>query len=164
MYPSPVIALMLHKPKANQQADAAGMARGLAVWLLIMVIETVHGVLRGLLLVPRVGEEAASRIGWPIGMALVLAVSVLTIRWTKLERKRDLLALGAIWAMMTIGFEIMIGLMRGMSRAAVLAELNPISGLMVYSAAVMFLAPVAASWIRNRLNYPRPHIRGREGR
>lgn len=143
---------MLHKVLANQLAD--GMARGLAVWLLIMVIETVHGILRGLLLVPRVSEEAASRIGWPIGMALVLVVSLLAIRWTKVSGTRNLLALGAVWTVLTIGFEIMIGMLRGMAPAAVLAELNPASGLMLYSAAVMLLAPLAASCIRARM--PRP--------
>ena len=89
------------------------MARGLLVWLLIMLVETVHGVLRGLLLVPRVGEEAAARIGWPIGLALVLLVSILTIRWTRVEGPRGLLAMGALWAILTIAFEIIIGLMRG---------------------------------------------------
>lgn len=124
------------------------MIRGLLVWLLIMLIETAHGVLRGLLLVPRVGEEAASRIGWPIGMALVLLVSVLTIRWTKIVGTGPLLGLGAIWAVLTVGFEIMIGLARGMALPAVLAELDPRSGMMLYSAAVMFLAPLAAARLR----------------
>lgn len=124
------------------------MIRGLLVWFLIMLIETVHGVLRGLLLVPRVGEEAASRIGWPVGMVLVLLVSLLAIRWTRITRTARLLALGAVWAVLTIGFEIMVGLARGMMLTAVLAELDPRSGLMLYSAAIMFLAPLVAARLR----------------
>ena len=139
---------MLHQMQANQQADHQGMARGLLVWLLIMAVETVHGVLRGLLLAPRVGEAAASRIGWPIGMVLVMAVSMLAVRWTGLRGTRSLLALGAAWAVLTIFFEIMIGLLRGMAPGAVLAELNPASGLMLYSGAVMFLAPLIAARLR----------------
>ena len=34
--------------------------RALAVWLLIAVLETVHGIVRGLWLVPALGEVAAS--------------------------------------------------------------------------------------------------------
>ena len=49
------------------------MVRGLLVWLLIMLAETIHGILRGLLLVPLVGETAAGRIGWPMGVVLVMA-------------------------------------------------------------------------------------------
>lgn len=124
------------------------MARGVLVWLLIMAAETVHGLLRGLLLAPRVGEEAASRIGWPIGMGLVLLVSLLAIRWTGLRGTRDLLALGGVWAVLTLLFEIMIGLLRGMDVPAILAELNPASGLMLYSAAVMFLAPLISARLR----------------
>ena len=61
------------------------MARGLLVFLGIMAVETVHGVLRGLFLVPRVGEETAARLGWPVGMVLVLLISTLAIGWTGLS-------------------------------------------------------------------------------
>lgn len=122
------------------------MWRAILVWLLIMLVETVHGVARGLLLAPRVGEELASRIGWPVGMILVLLISAAAIRWVRLSGTRALLAAGAMWAVLTIGFEFLIGHLRGMSGAEMLADLNPATGLMAYSALVMFLAP----WLAGR--------------
>ena len=101
------------------------MWRAILVWLLIMLVETVHGVARGLLLVPRVGEEMASRIGWPVGMILVLLISAAAIRWVRLRGTRALLAVGAVWAVLTIGFEFLIGHLRGMSAAAMLASRPP---------------------------------------
>ncbi len=125
------------------------MGRGLLVWLLIILVETVHGVLRGLLLVPRVGEDWASRIGWPVGIVIVLAISFLTIRWTRLRESKQLLTLGAIWAVLTLGFEIGIGLLRGFDGPRLFAEVNPFQGgLMLYSAAIMFIAPVLAARVR----------------
>jgi hypothetical protein len=125
------------------------MSRGLLVWLLIMLIETIHGVLRGLFVVPRFGEEAASRIGWPIGMIIVLGVSYLTIRWIGLRDTSNLIRLGALWAILTFVFEVLIGVLRGLDSPAIWAEINPLAGgLMVYSLAVMLVAPLAAARLR----------------
>jgi hypothetical protein len=124
------------------------MARGLLVFLGIMAVETVHGVLRGLFLVPRVGEDMASWLGWPAGMVIVLLISTLAIGWTKIRTRSGLLRLGAVWAVLTIAFEVMIGFLRGMGAAEVLAAFNPLAGTILYSAAVMFLAPLAAARLR----------------
>jgi hypothetical protein len=124
------------------------MVRGLLVFLGIMAVETVHGVLRGLFLVPRVGEDMASWLGWPAGMVIVLLISTLAIGWTGIRTRSALLRLGAVWAVLTIAFEVMIGFLRGMGAAEVLAAFNPLAGTILYSAAVMFLAPLAAARLR----------------
>lgn len=124
------------------------MMRGVAVWVLIMLIETLHGVLRGLFLAPHVGEETASRIGWPVGLALVFLVSLLTIRWTGITGASSLLRLGAVWALLTVGFELLIGVLRGLDQAQLLAALDPRTGSIPYSAIVMFLAPLMADRFR----------------
>lgn len=125
------------------------MARGLAVWLLIMAAETVHGVLRGLFLVPAVGEPLASRIGWPVGMAIVLGLTLLLVHWIGITSARSLIRLGAIWAGLTLLFEIGIGLLRGMNGAQIAGEINPIAGgLTIYSLVAMAAAPWLAARIR----------------
>ena len=43
---------------------------------------------------------------------------------------------------------MMIGLLRGMDAAEILAALNPLTGTIAYSAAVMFLAPLVAARLR----------------
>lgn len=130
------------------------MSRGLLVWLLIMLVETIHGVLRSVLLVPRFGEEAAAGIGWPVGALLVLALSYAFIHWTRLSGGPALVRLGAIWAALTLLFEIAIGLLRGFDTGRIAAEINPAAGgTMLYSIALMFFAPLIADWLR-RLGKP----------
>ncbi len=124
------------------------MARGLLVFIGIMAAETVHGVLRGLFLVPRVGEEMASWLGWPVGMGIVLLISYLSIGWTGLRARKELLRLGAVWAVLTVAFEVMIGSLRGMGAAELLAALNPLTGTIAYSAAVMLFVPLIAARLR----------------
>ena len=125
------------------------MSRGLAVWLFIMLVETLHGLLRGLLLVPRVGEETAGRIGWPIGLVIVLGISIALAPWMAIRDTSALLRLGGLWAVLTLILELTIGLLRGLDLPRLLAELNPLAGgLTIYSLAVMFLAPLLAARLR----------------
>jgi hypothetical protein len=125
------------------------LSRGLAVWLVIMLVETLHGLLRGLLLVPRVGEEMAGRIGWPIGLVIVLGISLALAPWMAIRDTSALLRLGGLWAVLTLIFEVTIGLLRGLDLPRLLAEFNPLAGgLAIYSLAIMFLAPLLAARLR----------------
>lgn len=124
------------------------MGRGLLIWLAIMLVETVHGVLRGLLLVPRIGPAAAERIGWPVAAVLVIAIATLAIRWTGLTGRAALLRLGVAWAVLTVLFELAIGWLRGLDAQALLAALKPASGTIPWSAALMLVAPLVAARLR----------------
>ena len=122
------------------------MTRGFLLWLLIMAVETLHGILRGLFLVPRLGEDTAGKIGLALGTFIVLLLSVLLIRWTRLSGIAWLLRLGILWALLTFVFEIAIGLLRGLDAGQLWAAINPLAGgTMVYSLAVMLLAPLIAA-------------------
>jgi hypothetical protein len=125
------------------------MLRGLAIWLLIMAIETFSGTLRGIYLVPAVGERTASLIGWPIGALVVLAVTHVLFDWIALRGTASLLTLGVLWAVLTVGFEALIGFARGMTPERILAGFNPLTGgLVVLTAAFMLIAPCLAAKLR----------------
>jgi len=124
------------------------MGRGLLIWFVIMLVETLHGVLRGALVVPRIGATAAERVGWPVAAVLVLVISVLLIRWTGIRGTAPLLRLGAAWAVLTVGFEWLVGVLRGLDVQALLAAFDPRSGTVAWSAALMLLTPLLAAWLR----------------
>lgn len=124
------------------------MGRGLLIWFVIMLVETLHGALRGALVVPRIGATAAERVGWPVAAVLVLVISVLLIRWTGIRGTAPLLRLGAAWAVLTVGFELLVGVLRGLDGQALLAALDPRSGTVAWSAALMLLTPLLAAWLR----------------
>lgn len=126
----------------------AGMGRGLLIWMLIMLLESVHGMLRGALIAPRIGDAAAEGLGWPVAAGLVMAVSLLTIGWTGLSGRAALLRLGAAWAALTVLFELAIGALRGLDVAALMTALNPLTGSVAWSAALMLTAPLLAARLR----------------
>jgi hypothetical protein len=55
------------------------LLRAFAVWFVIIAVGAVHGVLRGLLLAPLVGDLPARQMGVPIGSLFVFAVAYVCI-------------------------------------------------------------------------------------
>jgi hypothetical protein len=124
----------------------------LAVWALIALVETAHGVLRGLFLVPAVGEAAAQRIGFMVGSALVLAVAVLCSRWLGARTPAAQFKTGLLWMLLMLGFELLIGRLRGFGWARIAAEFDPSQGgPMLLGLLLMALAP----WLAARMRPPR---------
>ncbi len=69
--------------------------RSLAVWLLIIVAEIVHGILRAIVLVPVVGEFRSNQIGVFTGSAIILAITYFTIRWIGADQSDGVAARGS---------------------------------------------------------------------
>ena len=121
------------------------------MWLLIAVLETVHGIVRGLWLVPALGEPAAQRLGFAVGSALVLAVAWATSRWLGADTRRTQLQAGALWLLLMLGLELAVGRARGFGWARIAAEFDPRQGgLMLFGLLLMWLAPMLGAWLRGR--------------
>ncbi|MBS1176375.1 MAG: hypothetical protein H6R06_787 [Proteobacteria bacterium] len=124
--------------------------RAFAVWLLIAVLETVHGIARALWLVPALGEPAAQRLGFAVGSALVLAVAWATSPWLDARTRRAQLLAGALWLLLILGLELGVGRARGFGWERIAAEFDPRQGgLMLFGLLLMGLAPMlGARWRR----------------
>jgi hypothetical protein len=123
--------------------------RAVAVWLLIAALETVHGIVRGLWLVPALGEPAALRLGFVLGSALVLAVAWATSRWLGAATRAAQWQAGLLWLLLMLGFELAIGRARGFGWERIAAEFDPRQGgLMLFGLLLMFLAPRLGPWLR----------------
>jgi hypothetical protein len=86
------------------------MLRGLLIWLVIVVAESIHGTLRRIVLEPRIGDFTARRASFFTGMVLIFAVTYLCVRWIKAPSDLALIAVGFLWAALTILFEFGVGL------------------------------------------------------
>lgn len=124
--------------------------RALAVWLLIIAAETVHGILRGFFLVPIVGEMRAGRIGMPVGALIILLITLWCITWIRAHRVGELIGVGALWVALSFLFEVLIGLYgRGYSMERILAEYDlSRGGLMPIGLAFMLFCPLVAARLR----------------
>jgi hypothetical protein len=123
--------------------------RAVVVWLLIAALETAHGILRGLWLVPALGEVAAQRLGFAIGSTLVILVAWATSRWLGAATRAAQWQTGLLWLLLMLGFELAIGRARGFGWERIAAEFDPRQGgLMLFGLLLMFLAPMLGAWLR----------------
>jgi hypothetical protein len=129
---------------------AVSWVRAAAVWLLIALVESVHGTLRELFLVPAVGAAAAQRIGFAVGCVLVLGVAWGTARWLGAATRGAQLKVGVLWLALMLAFEIALGRAQGFSWQRIGAEFDPAQGgLMLFGLLLMLLAPMLGAWLRS---------------
>lgn len=121
--------------------------RALAVWLLLMFAETIHGTARVFLLVPLVGDFRARQIAVFTGALLIFLITAPLIRWMNPLTTRQCLLSGALWVLLTVCFEVGLGFwvfQMPMSRIA--EDYNPLEGgLMPVGLLLMFFTPLAAA-------------------
>ena len=85
------------------------LLRGFAVWGVIILAESLHGTARELWLKPLVGDFRARQMAFFSGMALILGVALLFVRWLRAESNRQLLRVCLLWAGLTLSFEFAFG-------------------------------------------------------
>lgn len=132
-------------PLARSRSGSAGSRDSTAT----STAETVHGVLRQLLLMPLVGDLHARQIGVVIGSAIILAIAVWLGRWIGARTPRAQLAVGGVWVVLTVAFELGLGTLLGLTRERMLADYDPTAGgFMAFGLLFMWLAPLVAAGAR----------------
>lgn len=120
--------------------------RSLAIWLVLIVAEIIHGILRAIVLVPLVGEFRSNQIGVFSGSLIILAIAYLTIRWIGAQRTKELLLAGSIWLVLTLAFEVLFGrFLLGLTWERIGADYNlKNGGLMPFGLLALFFSPMIA--------------------
>ncbi len=124
--------------------------RGLAVWCVIILAESLHGTARELWLKPLVGDFRARQIAFFTGMALILKMALLFVRWLRAETSQQLLQIGCLWMVLTLAFEFALGLLVfGYSWARMGEDYNLLQGgLMGLGLLWLLFAPLLAARLR----------------
>jgi hypothetical protein len=117
--------------------------RALAVWLAILLLANINGAVRELWIIPDIGEVAGRAVSTVILCALVLLLTWLTIGWIRPIAPADAMKIGALWLVLTLAFEFLVGhyLFRK-SWAVLLEDYNVAQGrIWVVVLVVVLLAP-----------------------
>lgn len=136
--------------KDHQRNRFGIVLRGIGVWLIIIVAEILHGIIRAVVLVPLVGEFRSNQIGVFSGSILILAIALLFVNWLGASRTSDLLWVGFVWVVLTLAFEFLFGrfVMR-LSWDRLLADYNLLEGgLLPIGLIVLGLSPLIAAKMR----------------
>jgi hypothetical protein len=124
--------------------------RSLAIWLLLIAAEVLHGIARAIFLVPHVGEFRSNQLGVFTGSLIILVIALLFVRWLGATRSSQLLGIGVLWLVLTLAFEFLFGhFVIGASWERLLADYNvPEGGLLPFGMVVLTLSPWIAGKVR----------------
>jgi hypothetical protein len=126
------------------------LARGFLAWLLIAVLETLHGIARTLWLMPLLGDRPARQLAIVGGIAIVFVVALGTIRWIDARGDRRKLLVGLQWLVLMVSFDVLLGRSLGFGWERILADFNPLAGgFLGLGMATMVVAPWLAGRLRN---------------
>lgn len=98
------------------------LVRVFVVWLLIIFAETIHGTLRQLFLAHVVGDFPARRIGVFVGMILIFVIALFFVRWIAAPTTGSLFAVGLLWTILTLAFEIALNRFLGLTRERIFED------------------------------------------
>jgi hypothetical protein len=128
--------------------------RGFIVWLIIVFAEIIHGMIRGIFLVPVVGDLRSRQIGVFTGSIIILFIAVMSIRWIGATKPSQLLMIGILWLFLMLGFEVAFGrFVMGLPLARIADDYNLAQGgLLPIGLLVLTAAPLIAAKIRKRIH------------
>ncbi|MEA5625021.1 hypothetical protein [Nostoc sp. UHCC 0251] len=127
--------------------------RSIGVWLVFIVAESLNGTVRNLFLAPSLGDFWAQQISFFTGSILVLTIAIVFVQWLYDFRVSQLLGVGLLWLLLTVGFEISLGrFILGYSWERITADYNLLQGGLMSIGLVLFtLAPLIAAKIQGVL-------------
>jgi hypothetical protein len=136
----------------NQKLSSV-LLRGIAVWFVIIFAETIHGIARRLLLEPIVGDFRARQLAVFVASVLIIVIAFLFIRWLKASGTLQFFLVGAMWAGLTLIFEIGIGrFVMGITWERILSDYDLAEGgMMPMGLLVMLLAPLITAKIADEI-------------
>lgn len=141
------------------------LIRAIAVWLVIIVAESLSGAIRRLWLIPILGEARAGQIGFVVGAIIIVTIAWLFVGWMRAETTAALMLIGSLWAILTLSFEIALGrFVFDYSWVQIAADYDITQGgLMFIGLIVLLFAPWIAANLRGTRPHPDKHLIGRNG-
>ena len=116
--------------------------RVVGIWLTLVVVESLHGTMRRLVLEPHLGDLLARQVSVLTGSALIIIVFWFTIRWIGPQPDRRWWEMGLLWLTMTLAFEIGLGRAVGSSWDRIASDFDPRrGGLLAFGMLVILVAP-----------------------
>ena len=114
---------------ADSQVDRRGIVRGVVYFALVFGIGFLLGIVRVLVLVPRLGERWAELVEAPLMLVAIVLSARFVVRTFPAPHRTGYLISGGIALLLLILAEVFVALgMRGVSISQYFAERDPVAG------------------------------------
>lgn len=133
--------------------DPTLLTRILALAVVLACAETLHGIARTVLVVPRIGREAAIKLSALTGSALAFGICLFLVPPMDLRAPTHLLALGVFLAVFMAGFDVAVG--RWLMHKAwhkIWPDFNPATGnYLLLGLRFLCGVPLLVAWLQGPL-------------
>lgn len=118
------------------------LLRAAVVWLAILLLASLNGAVRDLIVAPRIGDTIARVISTVVLCGLILLVTWYSIHWIGPQAGRQALGVGAFWLVLTLCFEFGAGRYAGKAWSVILEDYDVTRGrIWVLVPIVTLIAP-----------------------
>jgi hypothetical protein len=83
--------------------------RAFLIWILIAVLEVIHGILRAKVVAPKIGDLRSRQVGVFTGSLIFFLVALLSFDWIGIKTSDQALFVGGIWIFCMLVFEFTVG-------------------------------------------------------
>jgi hypothetical protein len=122
--------------------------KGIVIWSVILVVAVLNGLLRENWLVPNFGVIAGLVLSGVLLSCLIFVVAYALLPWLGTRLPAQLVAIGAGWLVLTVGFEFSFGLLRGQSLAVIL-EAYTFKGGNIWP--IVLMVTLVSPWLAAKL-------------
>lgn len=120
----------------------------LGVWVVMAAVAVVNGGFREIVLIPRIGDYNGHVLSTALLVAAILIISFLFFSRSAMAYTRiELLLVGVLWMLLTVGFEFLVGYVEGTPVAVTLGQYDVTAGQVWIAVPVtLLLAPILFGW------------------
>lgn len=120
----------------------------LGIWLLMAVVAVANGVFRETVIIPRIGDYPGHVVSTFILVAAILVISFLYFTNTRIAYTRsELLLVGIGWAVLTVGFEFLVGYIEDTPVSVTLGQYNVFTGqVWILVPLTLLVSPLLFGW------------------
>jgi len=120
----------------------------IGIWVVMAVIAVLNGGFREVILISRVGEYIGHVLSTALLVAAILALSFAYFRWTPVSYSVvELVVVGVLWTVLTVGFEFLVGYVEGTPVAVTLGQYDVLAGqVWIAVPLTLLLSPLLFGW------------------
>lgn len=135
-------------PLGNLSVRLSVFLYPLGVWVIMAILAVVNGGFREVVLIPRVGDYPGHVLSTAMLVGAILVTSGLYFRFTSIEYAYgELILVGALWTVLTVGFEFLIGYVEGTPVSVTIAQYDVLAGqVWIAVPLTLFLSPLVFGW------------------
>lgn len=120
----------------------------LGVWVVMAVVAIVNGGFREIVLIPRVGDYLGHVLSTALLVGAILVISFAYFSRTPIDYSQgELLVVGVLWTVLTVGFEFVVGYAEGTPVSVTLGQYNVLAGqVWIAVPLTLLLSPLLFGW------------------